>query len=90
MGTLLGIGTIFTEYSIQVGIAAGIVGVLAGIFLITGSVVGILYLIFWAAEENGDVDENPIDLFIFVTLPQWIETIAMTDYIRIPLIWFEY
>jgi len=90
MGDFVLFGAFFTEYMIQVGIAAGVVGGLGGISLAVGSVVGIIYLIYFILEEEGVVEDNPIDEFIFDTIPQWMETIGNSEYVRIPLIWFEY
>ena len=90
MLVVFGIWSLFSEYGVEIGITAGILLIVFTITFWVGVVIGSVYLFFYFLEEVDAIEENPIDYFIYVTLDEWITSIGMIDWIRIPLIWFEY
>jgi len=86
----MGIWFLFSEYYVEIGIMAGISLMIFTIVFWIGVAIGSAYLFFYFLEQVNAIEENPVDYFIYVTLDEWMTSIGMFDWIRIPLIWFEY
>jgi len=86
----MGIWFLFSEYYVEIGLMAGISLMIFTIVFWIGVAIGSAYLFFYFLEQVNAIEENPVDYFIYVTLDEWMTSIGMFDWIRIPLIWFEY
>ena len=78
--------------SIVLEILLGIGGMVSLLILLVGagSVLGAIYFVFWLMESLGLLEENPVDFFIHNILSGWLESLALLDIFRAPLIWMEY
>lgn len=82
--------TVFGEYGAEVAICAVIIAISFSIFFAFGSIAGGLYLIFYILEEAGVMDDNPVEYFFTVAFDEWLASFGAIDWVRVPIIWFEY
>ena len=87
---VFGIGAFFAEYGVQFGIGAALVGSVAAVFIGGGCIALGLYSIFWILEITGLLDDNPIEYFLTHVLVEWYQTLSVMEFVRVPLIYFEY
>lgn len=87
---VIGAGMLFNEYGSELMVGLMLTFFMTiGVFTI-GIFIGSVYFLFWLLEIFEAIEDNPIEYFIFSVLTEWINTIAMLDFVRIPMIYFEY
>ena len=83
-------GLVYSEFGIEGLIAFVFYGFAFVILLGLAGVAGLWYIFFWALEVTGAIEDNPLDEFFTVTIWHWGESLALVEWIRVPLIYFEY
>lgn len=65
------------------------VGFYTSTWMEIGTLYAFTYVIFWLFEQLGILQDNPAEYFLH-SIIEWFETLALLDFVRVPLIYFEF
>ena len=81
---------LYSELGVEGLLAVVAYGALAAGLIAVAGMVGLVYTVFWLLEATGAIADNPLDVFFTVTAVHWAESLALVEWVRVPLIYFEY